>query len=263
MLATFGALALAHRLDVGSAVAAYAVAEIATLVLVWACARRVGPRPTGPASPAGWWRDLRSNDWRFVRYAYFHSTLKLGVREFDVLLAGLLLEARDVGHLKLVKQLAGGIGAVSLPLFQMLLPALARANARRDRAQFLRLLRSSAVVGLVLGAAIVGVVAAAGPSGLALAFGPEFVPAYGTLLLWLAGTAISLATIGLHPAQLALGRADASFRSLAVAMGLYYAVILAAVPSVGTFGFAVAFVTFYLAWTALQVHSLTRDFDER
>ncbi len=263
LLSAFAALAVGGRLDVANVVATYAVAEVCTLLATWAIARRIGPAVGPVGSATHLWRTLRSNDWRFVRYAYLHSTLKLGIREFDVLLAGFLLDARGVGHLKLVKQLAGGIGAISLPLFQLLLPELARANGLRDRRRFLDLLRTSALVGGGLGAVMLAVAAAAGRPALEIAFGPAFAPAHATLLVWLLGTAISLATIALHPAQLALGRADASFRSLAFATALYYAVIFAIAPSIGPMGFAIAFVTFYLAWTSLQVRSLIRDLGPR
>jgi O-antigen/teichoic acid export membrane protein len=263
LLAAFWGMSRTDALSVEAVAAAYAASELAyaaVLAVLAAAERRStqrAPESQGrEAVPGSWWTTLRSNDWRLVRYAYLHSTLKIGIREFDVIVASVLLDNRELGYFRLVKQLASGVGAVSLPLFQVLFPELARLSDASDRGRFVRLLRFSVYFGAAIGATVVAVAALAGVPVIAALFGPAFVPAHGPLMIWLAGTAISFATIGMHPAQLALGQAGASFRALLTATAAYYAAVAAWAPAWGLHGFALAFVVFYLVWTLLQGLSL-------
>lgn len=253
-LAAVGAVVLADGGLVAIALAWVVADTLGNLLLIgWGVAevRRqgllalaIGARPLEPA--------LRRSFRSFAATTHLHSSVRTVTKAGDVLLVGAVGGASVAGVYRLAKQLASVPAHLTDPVYHAVYPALSRLWARRDRPAFRRMIGRVAAGGAAVGAAFVVGFAVVGRWVLDRLLGEEFGAVYATAALLLVGVAIALAGLALHPAMLAMGRAQESFAVLAGATVLHVAALVGLTATFGAVGAGAAYVVFYGIWIVAQ-----------
>jgi O-antigen/teichoic acid export membrane protein len=256
----FIGIAFAFRPSLGAFLLAWGAAEVlGNLMLITQAWRQLGRR--GYAVMGTRVRSaLQSHPglWSFVWTSNLHSSMKLGLREGDVLALGAIAGPGAAGLYKVVKQIESVASKAFAPLTQVIYPEIAAAAAHADRRRILKLLRVASLLALCVFGAFLLLFWAGGASAIRVVLGPGFVPAFEPGLVYLAGTLISAATLAFQPAALALGMPQRSLRVLVVSIVVYAVAFVALAPRFGLMGAAIAYVGFYLTWSFLMVGLLRR-----
>jgi O-antigen/teichoic acid export membrane protein len=188
--------------------------------------------------------------WKFFIFSNLQVSLRLAVKEVDILVIGGLLGAAAAGVYKIVRQFARAIGRLEEAMRQAIYPDLSKTWAGRDSTDFRELLWKPA-----LGMAGLGVLAwlgfmLLGRPLLRLTVGPHFEASYGPILVYLVGVIISMATFHFPSILLAMGRpGDILQAALAGAIG-YLPILAWLSRERGIIGAASAFVIYQTLWSA-------------
>lgn len=260
-----GAALLVQGTSLRGFVLAWATAEVlgnvTLLSLAWRQLHRMGYRKVF-ASSARWAAQFHAGLWSFVWTTNLQSSLKLGLREADTLALGALVGPAAAGLYKVVKQVETVASRAFAPLTQALYPELAAAAARRDRAGIVRSLGLASVMVTAVFAVLLLLFAVGGKAALHTLLGAEFGAAYAPAMVYLCGTLISAATFGLQPTALALGIPQQSLRVLALSTIVYAIAFGTLATHYGLMGAALAYVVFYVAWSALMIALVRRRLRE-
>jgi O-antigen/teichoic acid export membrane protein len=196
--------------------------------------------------------------WSFLWTTNLHSSVKLGLREVDILVVGAVLGAPGVGLYKVVKTVGATLGKLTDPLYQAVYPDIARAVGVGDLRSVSSLvfspMRWVALAGIsgLLGFAVVG------EPLIGAVFGPDYRATFHPALVFLVGTFFAMLTFGFHPAMLAFGKAQLSLSILIFSTIVYLLLLYGLTVAVGLVGSAVAYVFFYLTWSAIQLFFINR-----
>lgn len=194
--------------------------------------------------------------WRFVWSTNFQFSLKLGVKELDVLVVGGLLGPAAAGVYKIAKQFTRIMDRFTDPLNQSVYPALAKSWVRKDYSGFRKLMIRPALALAVVGVLVWTVFLAAGPRILILTVGGRYAGAYFPILVLMAGMLVAAATFPLEPALLAMGRADESFQAFAWASLLYFGLLAVLTKAWGITGATLSSLGFYSIWALLLARKI-------
>jgi O-antigen/teichoic acid export membrane protein len=254
----FVGIAFVLRPSLGAFLLAWGAAEVlGNLLLV---ARSWGElRSRGYAvmrSSAGSAPRSHSGLWSFVWTSNLHSTLKLGLREGDVLALGALAGPSAAGLYKVIKQVESIASRAIAPLTQVIYPEIAAAAASADRARIFKLLRAVSLLAAGVFGALLLLFWLAGEPAIRLVLGEAFMPAFEPGLVYLTGTLLSAATLAFQPAALALGMPQRSLRVLFAATMVYVFAFGALGYRFGLVGAAGAYVIFYVTWSLLMIRLL-------
>lgn len=206
--------------------------------------------------------DEQPGFWSFVWTTNIHSSVKLAIKELDVVVLGALAGLGAAGMYKVIKQLGALFVKGSGPLYQAIYPELAAAVAAGDRARFV----SSAVrptywaAGLAL--LVLVVYALIGPWMLGWVLGESYAGAFEPSLIYLLGSLIATATFALHPAALALNAPGGSLRVLMFSTVIYGLSFVLLANLRGVEGAAAAFVIFYAVWSVSMIRLVRARFRE-
>lgn len=178
------------------------------------------------------------------------SSLRIALKEIDILVIGALLGAAAAGVYKIVRQFARAIGRLEEAMRQAIFPDLSKKWASRDSAKFRSLLWNPALAMAGLGIlAWIGFLAL-GRMALRVTVGPNFEASYGPLLAYLGGVIISMATFHFPSILLAMGR-PRDILQASVAGATAYLPLLAWFTKVrGIIGSAFAFIIYQALWSA-------------
>lgn len=235
---------------------AWVVAEIVGNAFLFACAWRELYRRGYRGVVASSIRNaLRENQglWSFIWTTNLHGSLKLGLREADVLVLGALVGPKAAGLYKVVKQAESVASRTYTPLTQAIYPELAKAASQGDRHTLLKLLGLASAFGVIVFGAMWLAFCIFGERLIGLILGEGFAPAYVPGLVYLFGAMISAATFGLQPAALALGMPQRSLRVLLASTTVYAVGFGFLVFHFKLLGAAVSYVLFYIIWSTLMV----------
>lgn len=231
-LAGAGLSAVLLSMVVGNALPGWALAAVA-----W---RDVGTR-LGP----GWWRvpwkalgERRREMRSFVLSTNVSTSLSLVVKDGDALWIGLFCAPAEVGYYRLATTLVKFVLLAGNPLAQAAYPEIARALADRRPERAVSLIRQGTWLSVAWIVPLGLVLAAAGPWLLATFYGREFLPAYPSLLLLLAGMGLAQILFWTRPTLLALGRHRFALLVAAGNAALKVPATLLAVPRFGQVGMA-------------------------
>jgi O-antigen/teichoic acid export membrane protein len=252
--------AFALRPSLGAFLLAWGAAEVLGNVLLIAQAwRQLGRRRYAVMSTSAR-STLQSHPglWSFVWTSNLHSSLKLGLREGDVLALGAIAGPGAAGLYKVVKQIESVASKALTPLTQVIYPEFAAAAAQSDRGRIIKMLRVSSLLALGVFGTLLLLFWAGGARAIALVLGSGFVAAFEPGLVYLAGTLLSAATLAFQPAALALGMPQRSLRVLLLSMVVYVVAFGTLGYRYGLMGAAVAYVGFYVTWSLLMVGLLRR-----
>lgn len=196
--------------------------------------------------------------WPTLWTTNLHSTLKVAVRDIDVLLVGSLLGPGAAAMTRIARQIGGAVGQLTDPFMQAVYPELAAA-ATQDGAPMVRRIayRSMRYGALIAAVLVAGAWWLAGPILTAMA-GTEYVPAANALRAYAVAQALSIATLPVSPALLALGEPRRAFGALVIATIVYVVALLPFVNAAGITGAASALVAYQAVWAATGLIVLHR-----
>lgn len=180
------------------------------------------------------------------------GSVKAGFRELDVLIVGKYLSLTDVSLYKLAKKLCASLDRITNPLYQSLYPELTKLWAKRDHANFFRMVRHMIWVmgGLSLSIWVGFVIF--GHSIIEIMAGREFVPAYFVTVLYLVANGIAITTLPFAPMILAMGKAHLSFWIQFLPTLIYFPILYAMILTLGLSGAGYAYIVYHVLRALLQ-----------
>lgn len=182
--------------------------------------------------------------WSFLISTNLTGSVKVGFREFDVLVVGKLLNLTDVSLYKLAKKLCASLDRLTNPLFQSLYPELTKSWARRDQKSFKKMvLHMIYIMGIISAAAWILFVIFGKPI-IWIVAGKEFLNAYSVTVWYLLANGIAIATLPLAPMILAMGKANLSFFIQFFPTLIYFPLLFWMIGVFGLDGAGQAFLVF-------------------
>jgi O-antigen/teichoic acid export membrane protein len=186
---------------------------------------------------------------KFVGITNVQSSVKLGAKQIDTMIVGYMLGSQAVGIFDIAKRFSSVLSKITNPVYQAIYPDLSRMWVEKKTKDFKTLIIKS---GLLFG--IVAIFAwlffvLFGKSVLAWTVGGEFMDSYPVLILYMVGIVISIFSLPLHPALLAMNKPEVSLYAITVSTFIYLGSIFVTLNSFGIHGVGYSFILFYLVWT--------------
>jgi O-antigen/teichoic acid export membrane protein len=198
--------------------------------------------------------------WRFAAGMLVISVLALLLTQVDKLLLSRLLTLTDYGYYMLATVVAGSLGLLIGPIFQILTPRLSRLHAAGDEAAFSGLYHASAqLVSVVAGAAACVLIAFADVLLSAWMGDPALAARTAPLLQVLAlGNLLNMLVWTPYQAQLAYRWTGLMVRINLVAVLLIVPLLLWVVPHFGMIGAAWVWVALNAGYIIVAVQMMHR-----
>lgn len=190
--------------------------------------------------------------WNFLISTNLTGSVKMGFREFDILIVGKLLGLTDVSLYKLAKKLCSALDRATNALFQALYPELTHLWAKRDHASFKSMVKRMTYIMGALSVVAWLIFVVWGRPIIDLAAGKEFLGAYAVTVWYLLANGIAIATLPLAAMILAMGRANLSFWIQFLPTLIYFPVLYWMIKVWGLVGCGYAYIFFHVTRTALQ-----------
>lgn len=194
--------------------------------------------------------------WRFVALTNLNSTIRMTSREADVLIIGSVAGPSAMGFYKLAKQLASIPVKLSDPLYQAIFPELARLKSSGNDPEMARLSIRAAVTAGTAALACWIVFAVFSREAIELLAGESFIPAANIAVWYFFALVIAIASFPLTPFMLAIGKPHVSLWVYTVSTIVYFFSIRPLIDLAGLPGAGIAYVLFYLVWSAFTLSSL-------
>lgn len=209
--------------------------------------------PVGPtlAAPLHGLRRQFAGLWGFVWTTNLNTTLKMGIKEVDMLIVGGLLGTAAAGIYKVARQCAKIAYEFTGPLQEALYPELAKCSANGRTADLRRLMWRAGLLGGAVTCAIWLGFLLLGRPMLRLAFGAPFVEAYAVLAWYLFALTIASTSLPLSPTALSLGRPHLVFWANLVSAVVYLSLLGVCLRALGLAGAGAAYVLYYATWTSI------------
>ena len=186
--------------------------------------------------------------WKFVITTNLTGSIKLGVREVDVLIIGAVLGSTATGIYKVAKQFASIPMRFGDPIEQVVYPEMARLWAEGKVVPFRQMLiRVGALCGLG-GIAIWLGFLLLGQWVLRVTVGPEYISAYKILLVYMLGINIYLFGIAFRAAILSMGHPERSLQIHILSTLIYLGVLALLLGPIELMGAAIAQIAFKSVW---------------
>ncbi len=190
--------------------------------------------------------------WRFLTSTNLTGSVKVGFREFDILIVGWLLTLTDVSLYKLAKKLCASLDRLTNPLYQSLYPELAKSWARREIENFKKIVRHMVFLMGGLSLAVWVLFLVMGRPVIEVMAGREFLDAYFMTVIFLLGNGVAITTLPLAPMILAMGRAGLGFMIQFIPVLIYFPVLYAMILAWGLAGAGYAFLVYQALRVFLQ-----------
>lgn len=206
-----------------------------------------------------WWRtplSLLDGRWReltkFAVSTNVTATLNLVTRDSDLLWIGLLSSPLQVGYYKAARTFINILIVPVDPLINTTYREVAREVAVRQWNNVRYLLRSGSLIAATWTLPATLFLVIFGPWVLRL-YGPEFAPAYGPLLVLLAGVLVVNIFYWNRNVLLPLGMPDFPTKVYLVAAALEVAGIVYFIPRLGAIGMALMLASFFVGTAVVLV----------
>jgi O-antigen/teichoic acid export membrane protein len=162
-----------------------------------------------------------------------------------------------LGLFNVAKQFSQVLQKFSDPLSQSIYPELARSWAKGDTKQFVSQIKRTTLFAIVFAFSGWFAFVLFGRWVISLTVGPEFQDAYLVTVFYILALVVFLCSFTLTPSLLAIGLARKSFFANLVATFLYFAVLFPFVRAFGIVGASLAYLGFFLIWSAIMIFYLS------
>ncbi|MCB9532839.1 MAG: oligosaccharide flippase family protein [Myxococcales bacterium] len=211
----------------------------------------------------GFWRaDLRGIGQRHPGIVHFSlvsnlsTAIRAASRELDNFAVALLLSESALGLYKVAKQYAQVLGVASDPLAQANYPDLARHAARGERDAFIANLWAGLRVGALVAVPYLLFLWLFGDWLIGFTVGEQFAGAVPVMLWYTASLGIGVLGFSLPGATMSLGKPNVNLASVGAATAVYFACLVPSVRLFGLVGAGLAYMVFYVVWSAVIVRSV-------
>lgn len=195
--------------------------------------------------------------WGFFWTSNLHASVKLGLREVDIIMIGMIMGPVGAGLYKIVKTIGSTVGKLTDPLYQAIYPDLSNFASKRNFDGFRHLIFAPMKPLSVAIPPVVLLFYLLGDHVIRVVLGEGYVGAYWPALVYLVGTLLAMITFAFHPALLALGKAHYSLLILITSTTFYLVLMYFLTIRMGLLGAAVSYVVFYVIWVSLQLLVIT------
>lgn len=203
---------------------------------------------------------------KFVITTNFQGSLRMIVREFDVLFVGGILGTSSAGLYKIVRQFSQLLQKLTTPIYQAIYPQLVKTWGRYEIVRFRRLIQKPAIIMGITGGLIWLSFLFFGRWALQITVGTAYSAAYVPTLIFMAGILLSMISFPFQPAMLAMGLPGKAFRIFLSCSVLYVGLLVALTILWDIKGTALALVGFYLVWALVMganIFSRIETYQER
>ncbi len=190
--------------------------------------------------------------WNFLISTNLTGSVKVGFREFDILIVGKFLGFGDVSLYKLAKKLCAALDRLTNPLFQSLYPELTKLWANKDFREFRHVVKRMTYIMGALSAVTWIVFVLWGRDIIFITTGREFLPAYSVTVWYMLANAIAVTSLPLAPMILAMGQAHLSFWIQFLPTLVYFPVLFWMLQAWGLSGAGYAYIVFHALRVVLQ-----------
>ena len=190
--------------------------------------------------------------WNFLISTNLTGSVKVGFREFDILVVGKLLGFADVSLYKLAKKLCAALDRLTNPLFQSLYPELTKLWAKKDFKDFRFVVKRMTYLmgGLSVITWVVFVIW--GREIIFITTGREFISAYSVTVWYMLANAIAVTSLPLAPMLLAMGQAHLSFWIQFLPTLIYFPILFWMLNAWGLNGAGYAYIVYHGIRVVLQ-----------
>ncbi len=196
--------------------------------------------------------------WKFVGTTNLSSSIRLGAKEFDVLIVGAVVGSAAAGLYKVAKQFGSIPTRFADPLQQSIYPDMAKLWAEGSVQKFKRfIVRIGAMSGMG-GLMIWLVFLVLGDFILDLTVGKEFAAAYDLLLVYMFGYVIFMFGVAFRPSILSMGFPERILAIYSLTTVIYFVALALLLPQVGVIGASIAQVVFHACWFLCMSLSIAR-----
>ncbi len=190
--------------------------------------------------------------WKFVWASNIHASVKLGLKEIDVVIVGHLLGLHGAGIYKVVKSIGTSIGSFTGPLYQVIYPELAKNVETRNYVALRRLIINPLGLVSIVSVALFLLFILFGETAITMFLGIEYIISFHPAQIYLIGTLLSMVTFSFHPTLLSLGKATTSLYILLFSTFVYLVSLVILTNAYGLAGSSLSFVFFYVVWSTIQ-----------
>jgi len=188
--------------------------------------------------------------WGFAVSTSLSATVRVLSKEFDIMVVGGMLGSGAAGLYKIAKQFSSILARISDPLYQAVYPDLVRLYADIDRDGMKRLILRTALLAGSIGFGVWLVVVFFGNVLIGATVGADYLTSKPVLVWYMLAVVVAVLATPLQPAMLAMGRAKMSFWIHLMTTGLYFPLLVALVSQFGLVGAGIAYLVYYLLWSA-------------
>jgi len=200
--------------------------------------------------------------WTYVWTTNLHGSVRMVSMQFDTIIVGALLGNIAVGYLKVAKQFAQILSKLSQPIYKSVYPELAKIWAGHNRIEFKKLILSTCIVSGSLGLVVWIIFLIAGGHIINISVGPEFIAANRLVQVYMLAVVISMLTLPLTPAMLAMGLPKVSFNAILISTLVYFPFLYLFVVKLGIVGIGYAYILFYCIWMLIMFVILKNKFGD-
>lgn len=186
--------------------------------------------------------------WKFVISTNLSSSVRLGVKEVDVLIVGGIIGPAMAGIYQIAKQFCNIANRFTDPFQQAIYPDLAKLWTNGMWKKFkkfvIRIGILSGLGGLVTWLFFV----VAGDFIIQIVVGEKYIAAYGVMVVYMLGNIICFFGVAFGPAVLSMGHAERILLIHIVGHVLYFPILVGLLWQIGVMGAAIAQVVFHGFW---------------
>ncbi|MDG5815765.1 oligosaccharide flippase family protein [Chitinispirillales bacterium ANBcel5] len=201
--------------------------------------------------------------WEFLWTTNIHSSVKLGLKELDIIIVGIVLGYNGAGLYKIVKSIGSAVGSLTGPMYQAIYPDLTRCVSSRRFLDLKNLIIKPMKFVGVISVVVLILFSFFGEYVIVLLLDEEYREIFTSAQLYLVGTLLSMVTFAFHPTLLSFGRAKTSLYILVINTLLYIIFVFVFTRSCGLQGAALAYILFYVSWSFFQAMAIRKCFKKK
>lgn len=189
----------------------------------------------------------------FIITTNLHSSIKLGVKQFDIMIVGAILSPSAAGVFKITKQFSGIILKLSDPFYQVIYPDLNKLWIKKEIKSFVQLIKQSVYLAFAGSLLIWLSFLLLGTYIISFTVGDEYISAYQLISVYMIGVVIATSGFPLQPSMLAMGKYKESFWIHNFSIIVYLSLLFLLIEYLGLLGAVISFVCYYFTWTLIMI----------
>lgn len=189
--------------------------------------------------------------WGFVWTTNINASIRMSIREADIMLVGALIGPSGAGLFRVVKISALLLGKVADVLYNSIYPEIAKLISVGDYRSFRRLALRASVISGIVALVLVFIFWWVGEAAILVILGVEYQDAYMPLIVYMFSQVVWMVSYPLSAAVLAFGIPQISLYVLLLSGLVYFPSLYILTSNMGLMGASLAAVIFYCLWSSI------------